>query len=206
MLKKTIILALSLLLLLLLEGICDAKIFDLGNYSIDTGSYITPADVTIAPDKGIGRMVWFWSNPNERTDIIIQEFPEYVIRETEKIANIGSHSEISVYMAGFCTDSLIASALGFHYDKMTSEDYTKNVNKIRRNVTSVSTTKPYTGYISTYPDLPQKFYVGIIDDHTYLEIQTNERDEMFALLLRNIRVIPKENVQLERLNAIQKML
>ena len=59
-------------------------------------------------------------------------------------------------------------------------------------------------YRLVYPTL--KLYVGVIDRFDYLAISSTESDDMMALIMRELKIYPKEESNTARLRAIQKML
>jgi hypothetical protein len=68
-------------------------------------------------------------------------------------------------------------------------------------------TKPYGGYLavsSLHPTL--KVYIGLLDRFDYLVIYSTESDEMMALMIRELKVYPKEESNTARLQAIKRML
>lgn len=181
-------------LLLLSVGMSDAKIFDLGNYSLDTGYYIPPSDAIAHPTSG--SINWQWSE-NESSFIDMTIFPEDVFQSIAK--NYPSTQEAVLELAMMETSAMLLNWAG-------RELSPENLNAVRNISVGLYTDKPYPGWIVTFPNTLMKVYCGAVDECTYIAVITTESDEMFSLLLKGLRVIPKENASEERLIAIRNMI
>jgi hypothetical protein len=186
---------LILALVFVLNISATAKIFDLGNYSIDTGSYNTPFQVKTDSNY----LSWSWAK-NESTQITITEYTGKEIKT--QITNESSRAYVRSTYGMLLLLGTITKLKGYSSEWMSREE----IKTIFANITEVDVKKPYPGILATYPGLNEKIYVTALDDYTYLMIISNESDEMVASILRELKVIPKEDAQLESLKFIQNRL
>jgi hypothetical protein len=173
-----------------------SKMFDLGNYTIDTGAYSLPPDAGVTTPE---TLEWSW-NDNEKTTIGIQH-------DTvgPKIAGLNNFSD-EQYATWFMRTFLMSAISRLDGTTLETDDY-DNFTKSWENLNAMYVDKPYPGYIaisSQYPTL--KMYVGVMDRFDYLAISSTESDEMMGLIMHELKVYPKEKSTSARLQAIQKML
>jgi len=173
-----------------------SKIFDLGNYTIDTGAYSLPSDARVSSPE---TLEWSW-NDNEKTTIGIQH--DTFGPKHPGLNNISENDYATLYMQSF-----LMSAIS-KIDGITPkiDDY-DNFTKTWENLNAVFVDKPSSGYIavsSRYPTL--KLYVGTLHRFDYLTISSTESDEMMTLIMLELKIYPKEQNNTARLQAIQKML
>jgi len=191
-----------------------STIFDLGNYTIDTGAYETPPDAGVS---ATGALQWSWSDkeksslwwqmPSPKTTILIENVPDFL-----EGANISRRND-NEYMAEYMTESLQISLVGTINGMDDILDQPKSPRKLdsfeneSKNLTPpVFVDKPYPGYITISSKHPTfKVYVGAIDKFNLLVICSSESDERMALIMSELKVYPKEESNTARLQAIQKM-
>ena len=173
-----------------------STIFDLGNYTIDTGTYEIPHDGII---NASGDHLWF-SNDKEETYISISYSPP----DSSNLSKLSDNE----YMAFSVQCALVGTMKGIDYilDPHKSPK-TDSFDNLWKNLSPVFVDKPYPGYIAISPNYPtSKAYVGAIDKFNYLTIFSNESDERMAFIMSELKVYPKEESNAARLQAIQKML
>lgn len=173
-----------------------SKMFDLGNYTIDTGAYSLPLVVGVSSPE---TLEWSW-NDNEKTTISIQN--DTFDSKHSEFNSISDKDIETLFMRTF-----LMSAMS-RIDGITQkiDDY-GNFTRNWKNLNAMFVDKPCPGYIavsSRYPTL--KLYVGVIDRFDYLAISSTESDEMMALIMHELKIYPKEDSNTARLRAIQKLL
>lgn len=174
-----------------------SKIFDLGNYTIDTGAYGTPHDAGIS---ATGALQWSW-NDKEKTGI-------YIINHPLDDSDMTKLSD-GEYMAYYVQTGLVGTiaAIDKLIDPTSNSPKFGGSDKEWKNLTPVVVDKPYPGCIAISPNHPTfKVYVGAIDKFNYLTIISSESDEMMGLILSEIKIYPKKESNAIRLSAIQKGL
>jgi hypothetical protein len=168
-----------------------SRMFDLGNYTIDTCAYSLPPDArVIAPET----LEWSW-NDNEKTTIGIQH-------DTVGSKHLALNNISVLYMQTF----LMGAISEIDGIPLKIDDY-DNFTKSWENLNAMFVDKPYPGYIavsSRYPTF--KMYIGAMDRFNYLAISSTESDEMMGLIMRELKVYSREKSTTVRLQAIQKML
>ena len=173
-----------------------SKMFDLGNYTIDTGAYGTPFDAGISAS---GALKWSWDD-KEKTLIFIFNQPSD--SNSSKLSD-------NEYMA-LCVQTGLVAAIA-SIDKLLDPTF-KSPNfdgseKEWKNLSPVVVDKPYSGCIAISPNHPTvKVYVGAIDKFNYLTIISSESDEMMALIMSEMKIYLKDESNTARLQAIQKRL
>ena len=173
-----------------------SKMFDLGNYTIDTDSYSLPSDAKVS---GPETLEWSW-NDNEKT--IVSLLHDAVGLKHPELNKINISDYATWYMR-MSLMSMISRIDGTRLEINGSDNFTKSWN----NLNAVLVTKPYGGYLAVsalHPTL--KVYIGLLDRFDYLVIYSTESDEMIALIMRELKIYPKEESNNARLQAIQKML
>ena len=173
-----------------------SKIFDLGNYTIDTGAYSLPSDTRVS---GPETLEWSW-NDNEKTTISIQHD---TIGPKHPLPNNINETYYALFYIQTFLMSAISELDGITLNTDNYDNYTKNW----KNLNAVFVDKPASGYIvvpSRHPTL--KLYIGTLYRFDYLAISSTESDEMMALIMRELKVYPKEESNNARLQAIQQML
>ena len=164
---------------------CIAEMFELKNSTVDTGYYILPPDVDVYPETNT--IMWSWPDGGA-TFVDLSYLPDDIINLPE-LSDHTAIAHLSALTAMFAITGRV----------ITSENYALATE----NTVSLSTEKPYPGWLVTYPDTPLKAYGGVVDEHTYIGIASTESDEFFSLLLRGIRVISKENTASAKLEHIR---
>ena len=173
-----------------------SKMFDLGNYTIDTGAYSTPPNAGIS---GPETLEWSWNN-RERTSIIIYS-ASHVPKRPEDL-NISNE----VFIAANVMNVLMEFYSGFENINLTYTDAEEFLNNFQ-SLNPSFVQKPYRGYIVISDRNPQaKIYVGAIDLYHMLVIVSTESDEMMALIMRELRVYQRDESKTARLQAIQRIL
>jgi len=183
-----------------------SKMFDLGNYTIDTGAYSPPPNVTIVPNATVvspESLEWFWDN-GENTFISI--YPGHLHHEPPDDFDINNETYLQMNAANL----LMQIYSGFENINLTYNSSNIDAEQFLdsfQDLDPVYVKKPYTGYIvisDRYP--PAKIYVGAIDSFNYINIISTESDEMMALIMRELKVYAREESKTARLRAIQKIL
>jgi len=173
-----------------------SKMFDLKNYTIDTGTYSPPLDAEVS---GPDTLEWSW-NEGESTYIILRRAthtpkqPEDLNISIEDFMNANAMNLLMKFYSGFENINLTYT---------NAEEFLNNFQSLNPSFVS----KPYSGYIvisDRYP--PAKIYVGAIDLYNYIIICSTESDEMMALIMRELKVYAREESKAARLQAIQNIL
>ena len=171
-----------------------SKMFDLGNYTIDTGAYSVPSDAGVrAGINGSKTLEWSWNDNGNTTIVLLQ------LSSTPELNNMSDKNYATAFMQAFLV-SVISDIDGV---TLKTDDF----DNYRKNLDVVPVDKPYPGYIAISSRNPtNKLYVGVIDRFDYLVISSNESDLMMGLIMRELKVYPKEESNIARLQAIQKLL
>lgn len=178
------------------------QMFDLGNFTVDTGLYGPPPDANADHLPGTYPSVgWNWDTG---AGAIFANTPGAMHGYTS-ISIIPIPSEIAVETFLVATLITLIEAEEEH-ETGRYEDYINNSAEMALlDKHSIHVTQPYTGWIATAPRAPNaKVYVGVIDQSNCLVVISTESDEMFSFLLSGLRVIPKEQAPLARLEKIRK--
>ena len=178
--------ALFFMILALVSIPSTAKMFDLGNYTVDT-RWSLPPKLVVTVNESLG---WGWSSHENTTITIIRNYIHMANWSDDENKNVSSLYVILGWINA--TDKL----------GLNSSEYVENIMS-KSSVRAVS--KPYPGFIalSTH-DPTTKFYVGSIDLFNVLIITSSESDERMALLLRGSKVYSREQGRAVRLRSIQK--
>jgi hypothetical protein len=195
---KYLILAISCLLTISVPS--TSTIFELANYTIDTGAYETPSNAEVDSDF-IG---WAWNDTESTlrwtTSISVSNYPL-------DDSNVSKLSDTE-YMAVHTKYPLLGIIAGIDtlLDPLTYPNLNSS-DDLWENLSPVFVDKPYPGFVIISRNHPSfKFYGGAIDKFNYLYIVSSESDESMALLMSEIKVYPKEENNAVRLQAIQKRL
>jgi len=173
-----------------------SKMFDLGNYTIDTGAYSLPSDARVS---GPETLEWSW-NESEKT--IIKLDTDTIGPKHPELLEINNENYSAFYVKNMLVD-LYSGFEAINSTYASADEFEKTF----KSLNAVLVQRPYSGYIVILAHHPTvKIYVGVIDRYHYLIIVSTESDEMLALIMRELKVYPKDKSDATRLQAIQKML
>lgn len=184
-----------------------STIFELENYTIDTGAYETPPDAGVIESGAVG---WSWSDkeksplwsqmPSPKTFIGIFYYP----LDDSNISKLSDNEYIEFYIQTGLIGGI--TAMDYLIDPLKPQEMDRFDN-VEKNLSPEVVYKPYPGLIAASPNHPTfKVYVGAIDKFNFLMIASSESDERMALIMSELKVYPKEESNIARLRAIQKRL
>lgn len=191
-------LILGCLCLLAISLPATSKMFDIGNYTIDTGAYSLPPNAGLSDDE---TLEWSWSDGGKTqimlyTDPVGPEHPEMLNISDVEYESWVVKIMIMQYYSAIENGSFITS-----YG--SSDEFNKKWNSLD----AVFVQKPLSGYIVILANHPNiKIYFGVIDRYHYLAIISSESDEMLALIMHELKVYLKEESNTARLQSIKNMI